>query len=117
LSTPVPSPLHLLLDREGGLIVFQETGASWAGLPAFSSEDLAAEFVRVSGTEAAEIAAVDCDDPAAVAALIGTIKRRAIRHLLLDLDFRTGRCVQVEFDGDGFGDSRDRQFEPRIGHH
>jgi hypothetical protein len=112
LSTPLPSRIHILLDRDGGLVAFQETGASWAGLPAFSSEDLAAEFIRVSGTAAAEIAAIDTDDPAAIAALVGAVKRRAIRHLLLNLDFRTGHCIQVEFEGDTFGSLRERQLEP-----
>ena len=101
-----------MLDRTGAVIVFQEKGASWAGMLAFSSETNAREFVRTSMLEVAEIAAFDCTDAANVAALIASVKPRAVRYMLLDLDYRTGRCIQIEFEGDGFGVRCERQMSP-----
>jgi len=40
------------------------------------------------------------------------VKHRAVRNLLLDLDYKTGACTQVEFDGDRFGESSQRQMTP-----
>jgi hypothetical protein len=110
VSFSLPNEIHLLLDSAGALIVFQEKGASWAGVLAFSSEDNAREFCRVSNLDAAEIAAISTADPQAVAGLIASVKRRAIRNLLLDLDYKTGACTQVEFVGDSFGPATARQF-------
>ncbi|MGH7814189.1 MAG: hypothetical protein ACREQI_09330 [Candidatus Binataceae bacterium] len=107
------SELFLLLDAQGGLIAFQETGAPWAGMLAFSSEELAREFVRKSGIKAAEIAAIATDDPGAVAAIVSAAKRLTIRNLLLDLDYKTGACTEIEFEGDGLGAARPRQFTPK----
>ncbi len=112
MSPSIPNEFHLLLDSAGALIVFQEKGASWAGLLAFSSEDKAREFCRVSNLDAAEVAAVATDDPQAVAGLIASIKRRAIRNLLLDLDYKTGACTQIDFEGDALGNATLRQFSP-----
>jgi hypothetical protein len=112
VSSSLPDELHLLLDSAGALIVFQEKGAPWAGVLAFSSEDRAREFCRISNLDAAEIAAVATTDPHAVAGLIATIKRRAIRNLLLDLDYKTGACTQIDFVGDCLGDAIPRQFTP-----
>jgi hypothetical protein len=112
VSSAVPKELHLLLDSAGALIVFQEKGASWAGVLAFSSEDKAREFCQTSNLDAAEVAAISTDDPDAVATLIGSIKRRAIRNLLLDLDYRTGACTQIDFDGNSFATAVPRQFTP-----
>lgn len=112
MSTPIPKEMQLLLDSNGALIVFQEKGATWAAVLAFSSEDKAREFCRTSKLDAAEVAALSTDDPEAVAGLIASIKRRAIRNLLLDLDYKTGACIQVEFVGDSFGDATPRQFTP-----
>jgi hypothetical protein len=112
LSSSLPKELHLLLDSAGALIVFQEKGVSWAGVLAFSSEDRAREFCRTSNLDAAEIAAMSTADPDAVAALIGSIKRRAIRNVLLDLDYKTGACTQIDFDGGSFGNAVPRQFTP-----
>jgi hypothetical protein len=112
VSSSLPKELHLLLDSSGALIVFQEKGATWAGVLAFSSENKAREFCRVSNLDAAEVAAISTGDAEAVAGLIASIKRRAIRNLLLDLDYKTGACTQIEFVGDSFGETSPRQFTP-----
>ncbi len=108
-----PRELHLLLDREGSLIVFQETGSAWAGVLAFTSEEKARDFLGASRLEAGEIASIDGADAENVAALVANVKRRAVRYLLLDLDYRTGHCTQVDFEGDKFGLERERQLSPR----
>jgi hypothetical protein len=110
LSVELPSELHFLLDGAGALIVFQEKDASWAGVLAFSSEDRAREFLRQSKLEAAEIAAIATGDRAGVAQLIALVKRRAVRNLLLDLDYATGKCIRVEFQGDALGGGASHQF-------
>ena len=114
MSEDIPKELHLLLDSAGALIVFQEKGAPWAGALAFSSEDQALEFCRISNLDAAEVAALSTGDAQAVAGLIASIKRRAIRNLLLDLDYKTGACTQIDFDGDSFGSATPRQFTPPV---
>jgi len=116
VSSPIPKEIHLLLDSAGALIVFQEKGATWAGVLAFSGEDKAREFCHVSNLDAAEVAAISTADPDAVATLIASIKRRAIRNVLLDLDYKTGACTQIDFDGDSFGASASRQFAPPTHH-
>jgi hypothetical protein len=116
VSSSIPKEIHLLLDSTGALIVFQEKGAAWAGVLAFSSEDQAREFCRISNLDAAEVAAISTGDPQAVTGLVTSIKRRAIRNLLLDLDYKTGACTQIDFAGDSFGDPIARQFTPP-GHH
>jgi hypothetical protein len=116
VSSSIPKEIHLLLDSAGALIVFQEKGAPWAGVLAFSSEDRAREFCRTSNLDAAEVAAISTGDPQAVAGLIASIKRRAIRNLLLDLDYKTGACTQIDFVGDSFGDPIARQLTPRGKH-
>jgi hypothetical protein len=104
--------LYFLLDAKGALIAFQEKDQSWAGALAFSSEDGARRFINQSHLEAAEIAAINADDRDSVAALVSSLKRRPIRFLLLDLDYQTGLCRQVEFDHDGFGAVREKRFSP-----
>jgi hypothetical protein len=116
VTAALPKELHLLLDSAGALIVFQEKGATWAGVVAFSSEDKAREFCRVSNLDAAEVAAISTGDTEAVAGLIASIKRRAIRNLLLDLDYKTGGCTQIDFDGISFGAMTPRQFTPPTHH-
>ncbi|MGB3551751.1 MAG: hypothetical protein WA993_13745 [Candidatus Binatus sp.] len=116
MSSSIPKEIHLLLDSAGALIVFQEKGAPWAGVLAFSSEDLAREFCRISNLDAAEVAAISTGDPQAVAGLITSIKRRAIRNLLLDLDYKTGACTQIDFVGDSLGTATPRQFTPPVHH-
>ena len=116
MSESIPREIHLLLDSAGALIVFQEKGAPWAGVLAFSNEDKAREFCAQSNLDAAEIGAIATDDREAVASLVTSIKRRAIRNLLLDLDYQTGACTQIDFDGDVFGKATPRQLTPRGGH-
>jgi hypothetical protein len=93
--------IHLLLDAAGALIVFKEK---------------AREFCRQSHLDAAEVGAISTDDREAVAALVNSIKRRAIRNLLLDLDYKTGTCTQIDFDGDSFGAETARQLTPSSKH-
>jgi len=116
LNAAAPGELHLLLDRAGSLIVFQESDHAWAGALAFTSEQRARDFIAASHLEAAEIATIDRADAESVAALVASVKPRAVRHLLLDLDYRTGRCIQIEFEGDRFGAERERQLTPRPAH-
>ena len=116
MSPSIPQELHLLLDSAGALIVFQEKGAAWAGVLAFSAEERAREFCRISNLDAAEVAAISTTDSDAVAALIASIKRRSIRNLLLDLNYQTGTCTQIDFDGNAFGAAAPRQFTPPTHH-
>jgi hypothetical protein len=110
LSAQLPDELHFLLDSAGALIVFQEKEASWAGVLAFSSEERAREFLRTSNLEAAEIAAIASGDRAGIAQLVAMVKRRAIRNLLLDLDYTSGKCLRIEFAGDALGPAIEHQF-------
>jgi hypothetical protein len=105
--------LHFLLDSSGALIVFEEKDTAWAGVLAFSSEESARDFCRISKIEVAELASIETADRDSIAALIREVKRRAVRYILLDLDYQSGRCVQVEFEGDALGSSREKQFSPR----
>jgi hypothetical protein len=105
------SELHFLLDPARALIAFQEKDQSWAGALAFSSDELARRFIAQSRLEVAEIASLSSDDHAGIAALITALKRRPIRYLLLDLEYSSGHCRQVEFEGDGFGAVKERQFD------
>jgi predicted transcriptional regulator len=108
----VPDDFHFLLDAAGALIVFQETGASWASVIAFSSEERARQFIARSNLDVAEIAAISADDSESMAELIRNVKRGAVRNLLLDLDYATGECVAIEFEGDALGISREYQLSP-----
>jgi len=102
--------LHFLIDDQGAIIAYQEKDQSWAGALAFSSEELARRFVGLSHLDAAEIVAIATDDRESVAALVNAMKRRPIRYLLLDLDYHSGKCRQVDFEGDGLGAVREREF-------
>jgi hypothetical protein len=102
--------LNFLLDAAGAIIAFQEKNQSWAGALAFSSEAAARRFIAASHLEVAEVAALAVDDQAAVAALIAAMKKRPIRYVLLDLDYQSGGCRQVDFDGARFGAVTPRQF-------
>ena len=104
--------IFFLLDSDGALIVFQEKGASWSGVLAFSSEQKARDFCRQSNLDVAEVGAISTGDPEAVTSMVKSIKRRAVRNLLLDLDYRTGACLQLEFEGDTLGAATERQFTP-----
>lgn len=102
--------LHFLLDSAEAIIAYQEKEQSWAGALAFSSEESARKFVELSRLDVAEIVAIARDDEASVGALINALKLRPIRYILLDLDYQTGKCRQVDFEGSGFGAVRERQF-------
>jgi hypothetical protein len=102
--------LYFLLDADGAIIAYQEKEQSWAGALAFSSEALATNFLQASRLEAAEIVAVAIEDRPNLRALITALKRRPIRYLLLDLDYQTGVCRQIDFEGDALGGVRERQF-------
>ena len=106
--------LYFLLDADGAIVAYQEKEQSWAGALAFSSEEKARNFLRASHLEVAEIVAIDAEDHPNLRALIATLKRRPIRYLLLDLDYQTGTCRQVDFEDDALGAIRERQFvKPR----
>lgn len=102
--------LYFLLDPDGAIVAYQEKEQSWAGALAFSSEELATNFLAASRLEAAEIVAISTEDCPNLRALITALKRRPIRYLLLDLDYHTGACRQVDFEGDAVGAVRERQF-------
>jgi len=112
-NLPDLKELHFLLDSTGALIVFEEKDTAWAGVLAFSSEESARDFCRISKLEVAEVASIETADRGSIAALIREVKRRAVRYILLDLDYRSGRCVQIDFEGDALGSSREKQFSPR----
>jgi hypothetical protein len=114
LNTFPPKELHLLIDSSGALIVYQEEGAHWAGVLGFSSEARAKEFVTASNLEAAETGVIDPAETSQAASLIHAVKPRAVRYLLLDLDWRTGECIQVDFEGDSWGAASERRFTPRV---
>lgn len=104
--------IHFLLDQDGAIIAFEEREQPWAGALAFSSEQRARDFIALSRAAAREIAAFDTTDREALAGLIGALKPRAIRYLLLDLDYRSGACHQIEFHGERLGRAAARQFTP-----
>ena len=110
MSAIASKALHFLIDAEGALIAFQEKEQSWAGALAFSSEDLARRFIVLSRLDVAEIVSLATDDHASIAALIAAMKRRPIRYALLDLDYQSGHCTQIDFEGEGFGAATERQF-------
>lgn len=104
--------LYFLLDR-GSLVVYREKDASWVGVLAFSSEQKAHDFLAASKLEASEIAAVSTADLDSLGRLISQVKRCAAKNLLLDLNWSTGQCVVVEFEGERLGRARQWQFKPR----
>ena len=107
-----PTEFHFLLDSTGALIVFQESGSPWANVLAFSTENRAREFIRQSRLEVAEIAAIAASERGELAKLIRSLKPRAVRNLLLDLDYASGDCRAVEFEGDALGATRDYRLKP-----
>jgi len=107
------SELYFLVDSKGALIAFQRNETSWAGILGFSSEERARDFVKSSGVATRDIVAVSIRDESSIAALIDSVKKRAIRNLILDLDYRTGSCRMIEFEGLRLGAARDYQFEPK----
>jgi hypothetical protein len=107
------SEIHFLLDGGGALVVYQEKDTSWLGVLAFSSEANAHEFVAASKLEVSEVVAISASDAPSIAGLIAQVKKRMVRNLLLDLDFVTGQCTLVEFEGDRLGPTRSWRFEPK----
>ncbi|MGH8013164.1 MAG: hypothetical protein ACREQ4_11750 [Candidatus Binataceae bacterium] len=101
--------LFFLLDRAGAVIAFQEKNSSWAGALAFSDEAHARALIDASHLEVAEIAALALDEES-VASLVAALKQRPIRCILLDLDYHSGMCRQIEFEGNRLGAVRERQF-------
>ena len=110
---PALPALHFLLNADGSLIVFQETGASWAGALAFSTAELARSFAAASRLEVAEIATLETADEAALGELIRALKKRPVRCLLLDLDYKSGECQLIEFEGEHLGPRRPHRFTPK----
>ena len=110
MSTLSCEELNFLLDREGAIIAFQEKDQSWAGALVFSTVELARRFVAASRLEVADVASIATNDSESIAALITAIKKRPIRYLLLDLDYQTGACHQIDFDGTHLGAVTPRQF-------
>jgi hypothetical protein len=112
LSALAAKELHFLLDEDGALVAFQEKNASWMSALAFSSEERAQEFLAASGANASEIVSLASSDSESISQLIRTLKQRAIRNLVLDLDYKSGKCLRLEFAGDQLGDAVDHQFVP-----
>jgi hypothetical protein len=105
--------IHFLLDGAGSIVVYQEKDTSWLGVLAFSSEENAREFVAASKLDISEVVAIAADDQASIAGLIAQVKKRLVRNLLLDLNFASGECTIVEFEGDRLGRTRSWRFEPK----
>lgn len=104
--------LYFILDRNKALVAYQERLAPWAGVVAFTDEQKAGGFCRDSSSEGCEVVAIAAGDRASLRSIIGQVKSRGIRYLLLDLDFRLGTCVRYEFEGDWVGPSKPHQFRP-----
>ena len=109
---PGGGDLYFVLDGGGALVAYREKLAPWAGVVAFTSEAAAAQFCRESACQGCEIVAVTAGDEASLRAIINQVKGNAIRHLLLDLDYRRGGCTRYDFEGDWFGPSKPHQFRP-----
>ena len=105
--------IYFLLDGGGSLIVYQEKDTSWLGVLAFSSEANAREFVEASKLDVSDIVAISAPDAESIAGLIAQVKKRLVRNLLLDLNYTSGECTIVEFEGDRLGPTRKWQFEPK----
>jgi hypothetical protein len=107
------SEIYFLLDGAGSIVVYQEKDTSWLGVLAFSSEAIARAFVEASKLDISEVVAIAASDAESIAALIAQVKKRLVRNLLLDLNYTTGECTMVEFEGDRLGPTRKWQFEPK----
>ena len=105
--------IFFLLDGAGSLVVYQEKDTSWLGVLAFSSESNARAFVEASKLEVSDVVAIGASDAESIAGLIAQVKKRMVRNLLLDLDYVSGECAIVEFEGDHFGATRKWQFKPK----
>lgn len=107
------SEIFFLLDGAGSLVVYQEKDTSWLGVLAFSSEATAHAFVEASKLDVSEVVAIAAADAESIAGLIAQVKKRMVRNLLLDLDYASGQCTIIEFEGDHLGATRAWQFEPK----
>ena len=105
--------IYFLLDGAGALVVYQEKDTSWLGVLAFSSEVNAREFVDASKLDVSEVAAIAASDAESIAGLIAQVKKRMVRNLLLDLNYISGECTVIEFEGDRLGPTRSWRFEPK----
>ncbi len=105
--------IFFLLDGAGSLVVYQEKDTSWLGVLAFSNEANARAFVEASKLDVSEVVAITASDAESIAGLIAQVKKRMVRNLLLDLDYVSGECTIVEFEGDRLGPTRRWQFEPK----
>jgi len=105
--------IYFLLDGAGSIVVYQEKDTSWLGVLAFSSEAKAREFVAASKLEISDVVAISASDAESIAGLIAQVKKRMVRNLLLDLNYVSGECTIVEFEGDRLGPTRKWQFEPK----
>jgi hypothetical protein len=105
--------IYFLLNGAGSLVVYQEKDTSWLGVLAFSSEAKAREFVAASKLDVSDLVAIGASDAESIAGLIAQVKKRMVRNLLLDLDYVSGECTIVEFEGDRLGPTRPWQFEPK----
>jgi hypothetical protein len=109
--TAVPwSRLYFISDSGSGLIAFQETRSAWAGVLAFSDQSRAEKFRSERALKETEIVGIDTSDTDSIAALIAKVKKRSVRCLMIDLDYKTGCYSQVEFVGDRLGDVSQRQL-------
>lgn len=111
-AAPAFPELFFVLDPQGGLVAFRENLAPWAGVVMFSSEAAALQFCRDSGAHDATVAAVATSDADSLRAIIGQVKLKGIRYLLLDLDYRQGTCIRYELEGDWFGTAQPHRFTP-----
>ncbi len=116
MSGPALTELHLLIGADGALVAYQEKEKAWAGVLGFSTEERAREFCRASGLRNPEIATLDPHDRQSIAQLIREMKTRAIRFMLLNLDYSTGSCERVEFEGDNLGAPSEYQLTPPHSH-
>jgi len=105
--------IYFLLDGAGSIVVYQEKDTSWLGVLAFSSDANAREFVAASKLEISDVVAISASDAESIAGLIAQVKKRMVRNLLLDLNYVSGECTIVEFEGDRLGPTRKWQFEPK----
>ncbi len=110
---PNLTEIYFLLDGAGSLVVYQEKDTSWLGVLAFSSEANARAFVEASKLDVSDVAAIAASDAESIAGLIAQVKKRMVRNLLLDLNYITGECAMVEFEGDRLGSTRIWRFEPK----
>ena len=102
--------LYFISDSSSGLVAFQETRSAWAGVLAFSDVARAEQFRSERALKETEIVGIETSDTGSIAALIAKVKKRSVRCLMVDLDYKTGRYSQIEFVGDRLGDVSERQL-------